>query len=75
MRGVPPTVVGPLLEWHAGEKRLDQPGPARDARLRVVAAVDDEPQPNEEPYPHTRELSPEPIPFLPNLYPSTKPQL
>ena len=42
MRGVPPTMVGPLLEWHAGEKRLDQPGPARDARLRVVAAVDDE---------------------------------
>lgn len=42
MRGVPPSVAGPLLEWHDGERRLDEPGPARDARLRVVAAVDDE---------------------------------
>lgn len=42
MRGVPASVAGPLLEWHAGERRLDEPGPARDARLRVVSAVDDE---------------------------------
>lgn len=30
------------MEWDAGEKRLDEPGPARAARLTVVAAVDDE---------------------------------
>ncbi len=41
MRGVPAAVAGPLLEWHAGEMRLDEPGPAREPRLRVVAAVDD----------------------------------
>lgn len=42
MRGVPPAVAGPLLEWDAGERRLDEPGPDRDARLRVVSAVEDE---------------------------------
>lgn len=42
MRGVPAAVAGPLLEWDAGERRLDDPGPAREARLRVVAAVHDE---------------------------------
>lgn len=42
MRGAAPAVASALIEWDAGEKRLDEPGPARDARLRVVAAVDDE---------------------------------
>lgn len=30
------------MEWDAGEKRLDEPDPARAARLAVVAAVDAE---------------------------------
>ena len=42
MRGVPAAVAGPLLEWDAGERKLDEPGPTREARLRIVAAVDDE---------------------------------
>lgn len=42
MRGGTPAVASALIEWDAGEKRLDEPGPHRDARLRVVAAVDDE---------------------------------
>ena len=42
MRGVEPAVAGALLEWDAGERKLDEPGPARDARLRVAGAVDDE---------------------------------
>lgn len=42
MRGATPAEATALMEWDAGEKRLDEPGPARDARLKVVAAVDDE---------------------------------
>jgi hypothetical protein len=42
MRGATPAVANALIEWDAGERRLEQSGPVRDARLRVVAAVDDE---------------------------------
>jgi len=42
VRGVPPGIASALIEWDAGERRLDEPGPARDARLRVAGAVDDE---------------------------------
>ena len=37
MRGVPAAVAGPLLEWDAGERKLDEPGPTREARLRIAA--------------------------------------
>lgn len=37
-----PQVTTSLLEWDAGEKRLDEPSPLREVRLRVLAAVDDE---------------------------------
>jgi hypothetical protein len=39
VRGVPPGIASALIEWDAGERRLDEPGPARDARLRVAGAV------------------------------------
>lgn len=42
MRGATPAEATALMEWDAGEKRLGEPGPARDARLKVVDAVDDE---------------------------------
>lgn len=42
MRGATPAVASALMDWETGERRLDDPGPAREARLRVVAAVDDE---------------------------------
>ena len=42
MRGATPAEATALMEWDAGEKRLHEPGPARDARLKVVDAVDDE---------------------------------
>ncbi len=42
MRGATPAVASVLGEWDAGERRLDERVPAREARLRVVAAVDGE---------------------------------
>jgi len=42
VRGATPAEATALMEWDAGEKCRDEPGPARDARLKVVAAVDDE---------------------------------
>lgn len=42
MRGMGPQVTTSLLDWDAGEKRLDEPSPDRDACLRVLSAVDDE---------------------------------
>jgi hypothetical protein len=41
MRGTTPAVANALIEWDAGERRLAEPVPSRDARLQVVAAVDD----------------------------------
>lgn len=42
VRGVQPAVMTAMLDWDAGEKRLNEPSPARDARLRVMAAVENE---------------------------------
>lgn len=42
MRGTTPAVANALMEWDSGERRLEERVPSRDARLRVVAAVDDE---------------------------------
>lgn len=42
MRSVEPAVMSALLDWDAGERRLGEAVPERDARLAVVAAVDGE---------------------------------
>jgi hypothetical protein len=42
MRGTTPAVANALIEWDSGERRLEERVPSRDARLRVVNAVDDE---------------------------------
>lgn len=42
MRGTTPAVANALMEWDSGERRLEERVASRDARLRVVAAVDNE---------------------------------
>jgi hypothetical protein len=42
MRGVQPAVMTAMLDWDAGERRIDEASPYRDQRLRVMAAVEDE---------------------------------
>ena len=42
MRGLQPEVMTAMLDWDAGDRRIDEPSPARDQRLRVMAAVEDE---------------------------------
>ncbi len=42
VRGVQPEVMTALLDWDAGERQMAEPSPTRDARLRVVSAVEDQ---------------------------------
>ncbi len=42
MRGVEPAIMASMFDWDAGERRVGEASPTRDARLRVMSAVEDE---------------------------------